>query len=127
MQKIKVFTYDLSPFLKADEQVLAHLWHIGVCSDTASFICSSTSILTLPINAALDLTLEVARILAGQQGHLDVAVRVGLQLTLHRLKEELVTAKHSLDRSMLVDMQKLRVEKCTYHTSLVFWKSNLSF
>ena len=82
----------MGTLLKADEEVLGDLWDVGVGGDTAGFVHSAASILVLPVNTALDFTLEVAGVLAGQQGHLDVAVRVRLQLTLHRLKEELITA-----------------------------------
>ena len=84
-------TYNLSSFLKSDEEVLRHLLNLGVGSNTTGLVHDTPSVLVLPINAALNLTLEVAGVLARQEGHLDVAVRVGLQLTLHGFKEEFVT------------------------------------
>ena len=80
-------TYDFGTFFQADEEVFGDLWHIGVGCDASGLVSGTTGALTLPIDAALDLTLEVARVLPWQQGHLNVAVRVGLQLTLHWLKE----------------------------------------
>lgn len=60
---------------------------LRVCSDTASFVHHAAAVLILPVDTALDFTLEVARVLSWQEGHFDVAVGVWLQFTLHWLQE----------------------------------------
>lgn len=79
-----VETYNLGSLLQANEEIFGDFRDIGVSRDATGFI-NGTSTLTLPVDAALDLTLEVAGVLAWEQSHLDIAVRVGFQLTLHRL------------------------------------------
>ena len=91
-QAVSVTTYNFSSLLQANEEVFGNLRHVRVSGDTAGLVGGPSRRLTLPVDAALDLAFEVARVLARQQGNLDVAVRVWLQLTLHWLKEELITA-----------------------------------
>jgi len=80
----KMHFSDVGALLQADEEVFRDLRYVGVCSNTSSFINSATTF-TFPINAALDLTFEVTGVLARQQGHLDVAMRVGLKFSAHGL------------------------------------------
>lgn len=46
----------------------------------------------LPFDLALDLALEMCGIARANQSHLDVLVRVGLQLTCHGLQLDVVAA-----------------------------------
>ena len=48
--------------------------------------------LAFPLNGALNLALEVRGVLAADECHLDVLVRVGLQLAGHGLQLDVVAA-----------------------------------
>lgn len=90
MSSMLYFTYDLGTFLEPDEEVLGDFLDLGVGGNAAGLVHHTATILALPIDAALNFTLKVARVLAWEQRHFDVAVRVRLQLTLHWLKEEFI-------------------------------------
>jgi len=45
-----------------------------------------------PVDAALDLAFKIGWVLRGLEGHLDVHVGVGLQLSEHGLKLEIIAA-----------------------------------
>jgi hypothetical protein len=50
----------------------------------------------LPVNAALDFTFEIGRVLAWLQGHLDVDMGVWLEFARHGFQLQSVTAKFKL-------------------------------
>ena len=92
MSWLGIATYNLGSFLQTDKEIFGNFGHISVSCYASSFI-DSPHVFVFPVNAALDLSFEVAWVLAWQERHLDVAVGVGLQFALHWFQEKFITTK----------------------------------
>jgi hypothetical protein len=92
--------YDLGSLPKPEEQELSDVVGDSSCDDALGIVMhplvALVIIVCIPFDLALNLSLEVGWVARADQGHLDVLVRVRLQLPGHRLKLDVVPALYRL-------------------------------
>jgi len=78
--------YNLRALSESHKEVLADISADRVSLHALGIMMLNVVVVTLPLDLALNLPLEVSRVLAADESHLDVLVRVGLQLSSHGLE-----------------------------------------
>ena len=84
--------YNLRALSESHKEVLADISADRVSLHALGIMMLNVVVVTLPLDLALNLPLEVSRVLAADESHLDVLVRVGLQLSSHGLEFDVVSA-----------------------------------
>ena len=85
-----VVTYNLGALFESDKEVFCALRQR--CSGLNRACLNLVGLVSLPVNAALDFSLEMSGEARRHQRHLDVAMGAGFELSLKRLKAQIVSA-----------------------------------
>ena len=94
LEKLSKGCYNLGTLLESEEEELTDVCDDGSGVHTLGVVVLiGDVVLVVPLNLALNLALEVRRVLRAVERHLDVLVRVGLQLARHWLQLNVVAAK----------------------------------